>query len=377
MSTGPFPAPGEVKRVLVRDEPFHRGFQDAIRTLPGYGSMGIALVDLTTATPRYAATPHEHLDKHVFSVAKLAPFLAAFRLRERLRNQFGSDPAKDSDELIAKIEKAWKPLVAARVKGRMAAPDFPNLRKIFDFFGPPTPGSWKFNFKGDHAGHDAVREKLVWKALGGLDRRHNGFLPKDEVDVLVFMHRLKLMVRMSDDMSAGSVASDVGMAYTFGVLTSEGLYNDKGKHGLWLSNTYGYDAKFMGFEGSGVQLTAGATAYSIAEYLTRLHLRTLVDTESSERMLDILKERSGRGLGTQSRFHGLPTGRATHSKIGLWRPTGSTSEGAVVESDGKAPGGAPKTVRYIAVGLQDVGGGNMFDLVSRMDAYVKKVNGLT
>lgn len=377
MSTGPFPAPGEVKRVLVRDEGFHKEFQQAVRTLPGYGSMGIALVDLTGATPRYAATPQEHVDKHVFSVAKLAPLLAAFRLRERLRNQFGGDPARDSDELIAKVEKAWKPLVAAKVKGRMANPDFPNLRRVFDFSGPPTPGGWKFDFKGDAAGTDAEREKLVWRYLGGLDDRHNGFIPKDEVDLLVFMHRLKLMVRMSDDMSAGSVASDIGMAYTFGVLTSEGLYNEPGRNGLWLSNTYGYDGKFMGFEGSGVQLTAGATAYAVAEYLTRLHLKTLVDKESSERMLFILRERSGAGLGTESRFHGMAAGRVTHSKIGLWRPTGNTSEGAIVESTGPTSAGALKTVRYVAVGLQDVGGSNMIPLANRMDAFVRKTNGLT
>jgi len=334
-------------------------------------------VDLTGAAPRYAATPQEHFDKHVFSVAKLAPFLAAFRLRERLRNQFSGDPAKDSEELIGKIEKTWKPLIAARVSSRVAKPDFPNLRRIFDFGGPPTPGGWKFDFKGDHSGHDTDREKLVWKYLGGLDRRYRGFVPKDEVDLLPFMHRLKLMVRMSDDMSAGSVASDVGLAYTFGVMVSDGLYNEKGRHGMWLSNTYGYDSKFSGFEGSGTDLTAGATAYAVAEYLTRLHQKALVDKESSERMLDILKERSGRGLGTESRFQGLPTGRATHSKIGLWRPTGNTSEGAIVQSFGRTRGGVLKPVRYVAVGLQDLGGANMFSLVNRMDAYVKKVNGLT
>jgi hypothetical protein len=376
MSTGPFPAPGEVKRVLVRDEVFHKGFQDAVRTLPGYTSMGIALVDLTNATIRYAATPQEHLDKHVFSVAKLAPFLAAFRLRKQLRTQFGGDPARTADELIARIEKAWKPLIAARVGGRVAKPDFPNLRKIFDL-DPPTPGAWKFDFRGDHMGHDAGREKLVWKYLDALNDRHNGYLPTDEVDLLPFMHRLKLSVRMSDDMSAGSVASDVGLAYMFGVMVSEGLYNEKGRHGLWLSNTYGYDAKFSGFEGSGVQMTAGATAYSVAEYLTRLHLKTLVDRESSERMLDILKERSGRGIGTLSRFNRLANSRVTHSKIGLWRPTGNTSEGAIVESTGRTADGREKTVRYVAVGLQDLGGARMLSLVRSMDAYVKRVNGLT
>jgi hypothetical protein len=374
MSTGPFITKGEVKSAgLAAAGDFHVNFQNEIKDLPR--TMGIALVDLTSGVPRYAVS-QEHVEKHVFSLAKIAPLFAAFRLRERLRNQFGGDPAKDSQELIAKIEKAWKAEVAAKVAGRMAAPDFPNLKRIFDFSGPPAPGKWDFRFLGEDTG-SADRAELVWKFLKGLDRRYKGSIPDSEMAVLVFMHRLKLMVRMSDDMAAGSVASDIGLAYMFGVLTTEGLYSP-GKHGLWLSNTYGFDKKFMGFEGPGDDITAGATAFSVAEYFTRLfHMKTLVDKESCEQMLDILKERSGQGIGTFSRFldtGGLPDGQVTHSKIGLWRPTGNTSEGAVIQSR-ITVGGAPKDIKYIAVGLQDVGGNNMVKLIKKMDAYVKKVNG--
>ena len=58
----------------------------------------------------------------------------------------------------------------------MGNPDFPDLRKIFDFSDPPMPENWKFNFRGDHAGHDAGREKLVWKYLDRLSGRHEGHL---------------------------------------------------------------------------------------------------------------------------------------------------------------------------------------------------------
>ena len=79
MSIGPFAAPGEVKRMLPSRGRFDKGFQQAIATLKGFESLGIAVVDLTPGPNQYqyAATSQENEDKHVFSLAKLAPFLAS------------------------------------------------------------------------------------------------------------------------------------------------------------------------------------------------------------------------------------------------------------------------------------------------------------
>lgn len=381
MSSGPFVAPGEVRAVLPMGGSvqggFDPGFRKALEKLPGWRSMGIALVDLSTGTPRYATTSQEHVDKHVYSLAKLAPLVAAFRLRERLRNQFAADPAKTADELVAKIEKAWKPLVAAQTAGRPGRPDFPNLRRIFDLSGPP----WRFNFKGDvGTGADTPRadrekrDKLVHAFLDGVIDDHSYHIPKQEMATLVFMHRLRLMIRWSDNTAAGSVTSEVGLSYLFGVLTSEGLYDRGAGNGLWLSNTYGFDSKFMGFEGSGVQLTAGATAYSVAEYFTRLHRGSLVNKEASDQMLGLLATRGA--FGINSYFPRHPKRKFTHSKVGYFNKTANTSEGATVESQGETGSGTSRTVKYIAVGLQDVGGGRLPDLIDIMDAYVKRANGL-
>ena len=382
MSTGPFLAKGEVKAAGLADAgDFHKKFQDEVKKLPvGLRSAGIAIVDLTSGTPRYATTAQQHIDKHIFSLAKLAPLIAVFRLRERLRNQFATDSAKDSKELIAKIEKAWKPEVEAKVKHRMATPDFPRLDRIFDLSG--AAGRWSFNFIGEIASGTAA-DTAKWKALQKIeDEEYNSDLlsiPKKVIEPLNFMDRLKLTIRMSDNMSAGSVASDVGMAYMFGALTTEGLYTvgSNGGHGLWLSNTYGFDKKNMGVEGSGSKgdLTSGGTAFSIAEYFTRLfHMKSLVDADGCKAMTEILKEKVSEGIGTASvlqRKGGLSKSRVTHSKIGIgW----SRSEGCVVEADITTKTGTAKRVRYIAVVLE-VATANLPTVINMMDAYVKTANG--
>ncbi|OAI53506.1 hypothetical protein AYO47_04690 [Planctomyces sp. SCGC AG-212-M04] len=376
MSTGPFRDASEVTTKLMRSGTFHTEFEKKVNDDGSFGGMGVAVVDLTTGAPRYGTTGQEHVDKHVFSLAKLAPFFAAHYLRWRLRNEFKSDPAKTADALVATIEKAWKPAIAAKVQSRTANPDFPRLKKIFDLSsGPP----WEFKFK-ERADTATKTDDENWEQLQKLDDKYHGEVPKKEIDPLPFLQRMRLMVRMSDNNAAGSVASDIGLAYMFGALAAEGLYTITGKndgHGLWLSNTYGYDGKFMGVEGKGDDLTAGATAFAVAEYLTRLHQKVLVDTDGCNDMLDILKERSGTNIGTMSRFDNPSKRRVMFSKIGLWIGTNNASDGAIIESQGTTAAGTLKNVTYVAVALQDLGGSRMRKMVRLMEDHVKAANGLT
>src|SRR5438270_921271 len=109
-----------------------------------------------------------------------------------------------------------------------------------------------------------------WQELQALDDKHHGEIPKTVIDKLEFWDRMKLMVRMSDNMATGSVASEIGPAYLLGTLMNDGFWTPQ-THGLWLSNTYGYDGKFMGFEGKGDDITAGATAFAVADFFTLLY----------------------------------------------------------------------------------------------------------
>lgn len=385
MSYGPFRLDGEIQWAgLNAAGEFHKNFQAAVKGLPA--TMGIAVVDLTVpGSPQYAANLQHHIDKHVYSLAKIAPFFAAYLLRDRLRNQFKTDLSKTVAELIAKIEKEWKPAIAQIVRDRIAKPDFPNLHEIFDITG--GSGRWSFEFRGSLNGAPKKDVDENWKMLQAIDNLHKGYIPKKWVDFMAFMPRLKLMVRMSDNMSTGAVTSQIGMAYLYGALKSEGLYDAKNRRGLWLSNTYGYDNKFMGFEGSGRgDLTAGATAFAVAEYYTRLFddKKHLVSPESRKEMIEILQEQPMPGIGTGSRFtvwdpadpndKGLPSGQVTHSKIGLWRDTGSTSEAAIVQYRLTVPGKGVKNIRYVAVALEDSKGQKMDKVIAAIDGYIRSVH---
>ncbi len=378
MALGPFLSSGEVKRVpMVASGPFHEGYRAALAHIPD--SVGAAVVDLTNGLATYAGSLGHDEDKHVYSLAKLAPMLAAFRLRERLRNQFRNDPIKKPDELIAKIQKTWKNEIAIAVQQRIKFPDFPKLRNIFVFTGPP----WEFHFRGEIVAGTAgaaAKEEADWQAMQKLEdekydpRPHMLTIPKQFITPLPFMQRLKLGIRMSDNMGAGSIASDIGMAYMFGVLVTEGFYANN--RGLWLSNTYGYDGTNMGVEGDGSlkNLTSGATAISVAEYFTRLfHSRTLMDPYGLKQMAELLVDNDGAG-------HGFGTGtilprrsrgsfsRVTHSKIGL----GITkSEAALLEGSVEVIKGSFRAVRYIAVCLQATRD-EMTSVFEVTDRYVKQ-----
>ena len=226
MSTGPFRDASEVTTKLLRVGTFNTEFEKKVSDEGTFGGMGVAVVDMTTGSPRYGTTAEEHVDKHVFSLAKLAPFFAAHYLRWRLKNEFKGDPAKTADELVARIEKTWKPAIAAKVQSRTSNPDFPRIKKIFDLStGPP----WDFKFK-ERTDTGTKTDEENWKRLQDLDNKYRGEVPKKEIDPLPFLQRMRLMVRMSDNNAAGSVASDIGLAYMFGALVAEGLYTVTGKN---------------------------------------------------------------------------------------------------------------------------------------------------
>jgi hypothetical protein len=372
MSTGPFIASSEVPSLaLAAAGDFHDNFQPEIRGLQN-STIGLALVDLTDGTPQYAANGQHTVEKHVFSLAKIAPLYAAFRLRERLRSQFQGDLAQDADDLVKAVKDAWGPTITKRAPG-----DFPDLKKIFDFSGD-GPGRWQFRFKGFTQAEVTGPEDTAtfWKALDDLHNSNEPSIPASIIDRHDFWARMKLMIRMSDNMAAGSVASDVSVAYVQGTMANDGFYSAQ-EHGLWLSNTYGYNSKSAGVESTKEDdTTAGATAKAVARYFTLLVQKRLVDAWSSDAMLYILKERANAGIGTTSLFTragGLPIGRVAFSKLGMPGGAGRNSEGAVVQYPLTTAAGGVVQVKYVAAALMRAG----IDLspeIRALDGYIRKVH---
>jgi hypothetical protein len=354
MAKGPFVDSGAVvKSTLVAAGTLHDTLKDKIKNLPP--QMGIALVDLGTAAPgnvtgRYAARDNNHKhEKHVYSLTKLAVMFTAFRLRERLNNEFAG--ATDlNDALVKSIHDSWGATVAKTTKGRMSGTDFPNVRKIFDL----TSG--KFEFKSS---------KWDWDKITKTITDAGGHLSKAQVNQIDFLERMRFMIRWSDNMAAGSIIRDMGFCYLFGVLTSEGLYSSS-DHGFWVGSTFGYDSgpTRLGSEGSRSQdISQGATAFAAADLVCRIYSRSAVDKDSSEAMLDMMDESHGGTLTAFRRGPHTPPSSRSFDKIGL-------GSGSFVDTDTQTKlsspawvsdatifevpptGGASRQLKYAAIGLE-------------------------
>jgi hypothetical protein len=377
MSTGPFISDAEVKKrnpALIHGTSFDRDFNNRVvkkHDLPA--TMGLALVDLTDGMTRYAVNKQEHVEKHVFSLAKIGPMLAAFRLRERLRNEFSGSPAGNINELIDKIEKAWKPQVTSKSHS-LGWDDFPNVLKIFDI---PDKPPFSFEFDGLRSDWD------VLQAIAKNPKDKTGSIPKDVIDILPFADRLKLSIRMSDDNAAGSVIDDLGLSYIYATLVSEGLYSPQ-NHGLWISNTYGYNSKFAGYEAPKGEISAGATAYTIALFFTLMYQRKFFALgQDNQDMLDLMREQSASGIGTSSLFsrggsYIQPT-EVTYSKIGLdifdKGHDARASEGAIIERVLPTTEGPLKQLKYVAVALQAAHAVNLQGVIMNFDMFLAGLNG--
>lgn len=161
---------------------------------------------------------------------------------------------------------------------------------------------------------------------------------------LDFLDRLKLGVRWSCNMSAGSVVRDIGFQYMNGVMADEGLADNKRNGILFLGGDYGFattpimaQPPWAHGKGSWVR----ANAKGIASYLTLVWTNRLVNPQASKEMRDILLERK-EGLGT-TMGNNAPGRVRVWSKVGIG---GTTSEGCIIETHT-----GTKLIRYLAVGL--------------------------
>ena len=300
----------------------NRSLQSQLKTLfdePRFQHLGVVLVDLThrssnpdaPATVSYAGLRE---DAQIFcgSLPKMAVMLAAFRLREQVREAAVRLNLSEPGALFPQLEKAWMPLIAKEAHGRPVV--FPKLKKIFavDGFGDAK----EIQFSDD------------------------------------FEHNITAMIEGVGKNSAAAYCVDkLGFAYINGVLQWEGLQSgtpgQTGFRGLSLSLDYGGNSWGSGDGGAVAQ---GATAKAVAAFLTALENRNLVSEEASDEMTSHMLAASSwmrSGLVAAGR-----TPSSIYGKIGVF---GTYSEGAVIEQIAKG------IRRYAAVVL----GGANFEVLEK------------
>jgi hypothetical protein len=352
----------------LKDRLTQSKFKDAFQ------NMGIALADLTDipegpdpkqsfAIAFAAANAKVETELAVGSLTKIAPMFAAFYLRERVKAAAAAvgANAQDTDDVVAQIAADWTTLVSNRISKTPS--DFPKLKKIFNF-SPAAPWEPRFN--------DGKR------TLQALDAFHN--TAKPVIDTLEFGDRMKLAIRFSDNLGAGSCARDVGFQYMNGALAEEGFADNKRNGILWLGGDFGYETNPPIMGAPPWDTTKGATwvranAKGIASFFTLVWTNRLVNERASPVMRNILKEPGGVGLGTFL-ANNTPDRVASWGKIGLLTmktPTGgdtsSISEGVIVESN---TGG--KTIRYAGVGLTATSEDVMKELAGIFHQCIKELH---
>jgi len=308
----------------------NRTLDSQLRTLldqPQFKHMGIAIVDLThrSSDPnspsqvRYAGLRDEQ-QIFVGSLPKIAIMLAAYRLREQVREAAVRLRLNETGALFPRLVKSWTPLLTKQAQGRPVM--FPKLDQVF-------------------------------RADGFADAQEIEF--HDDFDA----HIVKMIEGVGKNDAAAYCAQRLGFAYINGVLQTEGLQDgpdgSRGPRGLSLALDYAGNF----WTGSESAATAqGATAKSVAAFMTALENRNLVSPQASEEMTSHMLVASSwfkAGLVEKKR----PPSRI-YGKIGV---AGTFSEGAVIEHLVKGSG----LRRYAAVVLGASGYPPLWEAVVDLD----------
>jgi len=264
-----------------------------------------AVVDLSRAikAPKLPAAVayggyRDEAQTYAASFVKVGIMLAAYRLREQVREAATKLNIADIKALASDVQKDWLPLIEREAQGRPAK--FPNFGEIFE----PGVDARKTDFGGE------------------------------------FSHQIDLMVEGVGKNSAAAFCTErLGFAYINGVLRTEGLleghFGRSDLKGMSLSLDYGGHL-WAGKEGA--TTVQGATAKSMAAFFTALYTRQLVSIQASNDMIGHLSVANSwfkAGLKENRRKH-----IDTIAKIGV---DGTFSEGAIIDRPGDL-----KPIRYVA-----------------------------
>lgn len=306
--------------------PYTGNTLDAVQKNRRFANLGVAIIDLTGRTRRsdgagWITSTGWNMDdqRFVASLTKIAALFAAFRLRHNLRIAANETSVSDRKDVFKTIAADWKSVVETAVPA--GKPDFPQLDQIFTITGAKS--AWDIAFAADYVKH------------------------------------MELMIGHSDNHSASVCIDRLGFQYINGALAGDGLY-DPQRGGLWLGGNY---AGRHWMREPRTKLThMGATASSVATFLTLLESGRLVSPEASKEMRDIMRlAGSWIAEGLAQAKPPRPVGDA-YAKVGLM---GTFHDCAVITRSANGKG-----VRYAAVVLGAPGAQVIRDLAVKLDDFI-------
>lgn len=307
--------------------PFTEGQIDALSADRRFKDLAVAIIDLSLRTRRPDGVGwitsggwNMYDQRFVASLAKIAAMFAAFRLRENLRAAAREVKAANGKELFEIITRDWKGVVETAIPS--GVPDFPKLDSMFQVFG--GSGGWVIHFTDN------------------------------------FIHHLTNMIEHSSNSSAAHCINAIGFQYLNGALEAEGLY-EPGRGGLWLGANYG--GRNWKIEPVSRRTHMGATAKSVAHFLTLLEDSRLVSEGASNEMRGLMRLAGtwlGEGLGKARPPRPI---NDIYGKVGLM---GTLHDCAVIE---RSAGG--RRIRYAAVVLTAKDATTIHKLVVALDDYIQ------
>lgn len=158
-----------------------------------------------------------------------------------------------------------------------------------------------------------------------------------------FQNSLRSMIVDGDNNAAAACITALGYSWINGTLHNGGFFFPQGKNGIWLAGTFTGSLPVIRIpsENDG-EVAQATTCFDMANLYAHIFQKTLVDADSSNKMLNFLFDSAS--IGHNFSFfdytqRGLPPRNfsVTHSKIGLGPlKTGQivASEGAIVERHG-------------------------------------------
>jgi hypothetical protein len=312
-------------------DPFTESMIDELKKDRRFSNLGVAIVDLTHRGRRadgagFITSSGWNLGKfgNVASLVKICAMFAVFRMKENLTFALNETGAKTGAEAFKAVESDWKSAVeTAVVNGR---PDFPRFGQIFNIAG--SQGGWTLTFTKD------------------------------------FMHHMELMIGESKNSSAAFCIDRIGFQYLNGALEAEGFYSAENL-GMWLGGNYG--GRSWMSEPKTKLTHQGATAKSVAEFLTLVEDGRLVSADASKDMRRIM------GLAGTWFFEGLSQAKppravsSSYAKVGIY---GKYHDCAVIER-GSRQG---KLIRYGIVTLFAPDPDYIRKIAVKLDDYVLASN---
>ncbi|MBN1606024.1 MAG: serine hydrolase [Polyangiaceae bacterium] len=314
---------------------------------PSLGSMGIAVVDLTTATPRLAGHESTVMSTGA-SVPKIAAMYAAHQLLHDLNQLASAKSLGTVDQVFAAAKAEWLKTQAAPATHPVPIPAAP-LRGAKRLFRHGKLilvdklkvrigrfGLARLDSLFESAGGNPIQLKFKSTGQAQIDlERIDCEKKKATIDALGFAERMKLMISWSNNYAASTCIHDVGYLYIASVLLQSGLYHPLRGGGLWLGSDYAggvWRRALLGIGG-----TQSTSAIGLAAFMTMLARDQLQGSARMRRLLGSYRR-------TRSPLADPVAPDDSLSKIGLL--SGKEMDVAFIE---KAAGAT--TLRYVAAAL--------------------------